>query len=111
MFLTQIYGTMLGAFINYAIMISIVSANRDLLVNSNGNSAWSGATIQSYNTNAASWALAPYIYRVGTPYGAVPIGIVIGAGAVVLHRLFYHVSSSKALGLYDCLLWQLKLTP
>lgn len=95
MFLTQIYGTILGGFINYAIMVSIVSQNRDLLINSNGNSAWSGANVQSYNTNAASWALAPYIYKIGTPYGAVPVGIAIGAAAVVIHRLFYQVNPPK----------------
>ncbi|OQE43112.1 hypothetical protein PENCOP_c003G05068 [Penicillium coprophilum] len=89
MFLTQIYGTVLGGFINYAIMISIVSGNRELLVDSNGNSSWSGATIQSYNTNAASWALAPYIYKIGTPYGAVPLGIVAGAGVVMIHAIFH----------------------
>ncbi|KAJ5202296.1 hypothetical protein N7449_004375 [Penicillium cf. viridicatum] len=90
MFLTQIYGTILGGFINYALMISIVTSNRALLVDGNGNSSWSGASIQSYNTNAASWALAPYIYKVGTPYGAVPIGLAVGAGAVVVHRIIYH---------------------
>ncbi|KAJ5882245.1 Oligopeptide transporter OPT superfamily [Penicillium soppii] len=89
-FLTQVYGTMLGAFINYVIMISIVTDNRDLLVGGNGNNAWSGASVQAYNTNAASWALSPYIYRVGTPYGLIPIGLVIGAGAVILHRIVYY---------------------
>ncbi|KAJ5822830.1 Oligopeptide transporter OPT superfamily [Penicillium robsamsonii] len=89
MFLTQIYGTILGGFINYAIMISIVSGNRDLLVEGDGNSSWSGATIQSFNTNAASWALAPYIYKIGTPYGAVPLGIIAGAGAVMVHAVFH----------------------
>ncbi|KAG5938898.1 hypothetical protein E4U59_003524 [Claviceps monticola] len=31
MFLTQIYGTILGGFINYAVMVSIVGAHRELL--------------------------------------------------------------------------------
>ena len=44
MFLTQIYGTILGGFINYASMISIVTGNKALLSNGNGNSSWSGAT-------------------------------------------------------------------
>ncbi|KAF7559173.1 hypothetical protein G7046_g4975 [Stylonectria norvegica] len=90
MFLTQIYGTMLGGFINYAVMISIVGSNRELLSSGNGNSAWSGATIQSYNTNADSWALASYLYRIGDLYEMVPIGIAIGAGVVILHRVFYY---------------------
>lgn len=92
MFLTQIYGTVLGGFVNYGVMISIVNGNRDLLVNSNGNASWSGATIQSYNTNAASWALAKYLYKSGAEYEMVPIGLAIGAGLVVLHRVLVYVS-------------------
>jgi hypothetical protein len=97
MFVTQIYGTILGGFINYAVMISIVTSNRALLVDGNGNSSWSGATVQSFNTNAASWALAPYIYKIGTPYGAVPIGIVVGAAVVVVHRIIYQVCCPPSL--------------
>ena len=92
MFLTQIYGTVLGGFINYAVMISIVKGNRPLLVNGNGNSSWSGATLQAYNTNAASWALAAYMYKIGTQYQVVPIGIAVGAGTVIIHRIIYWVS-------------------
>lgn len=89
---TNSYGTVVGAFINYAVMISIVSSNRDILVNTNGNASWSGATIQSYNTNATSWALAEYLYRWGKPYGLVPWGLLIGFGFVVVHRIIYHVT-------------------
>ncbi|KAI9896379.1 hypothetical protein N3K66_008551 [Trichothecium roseum] len=90
MFLTQIYGTILGGFINYAVMISIVGSNRELLVDGNGNASWSGATLQSYNTNATSWALAGHLYKIGKQYELVPIGIAVGAGVVLLHRIFYH---------------------
>ncbi|XPT03472.1 hypothetical protein M3J09_012564 [Ascochyta lentis] len=88
MFLTQIYGTVLGGFINYAVMISIVAGNKELLADSNGDSAWSGATIQSYNTNASTWALAAYIYKQGQAYSIVPFGLLIGAGIVAAHRIF-----------------------
>lgn len=91
MFLTQIYGTILGGFINYAVMISIVNNNRELLVDSNGSSSWSGATMQSYNTNATSWALAKYLYTAGGKYYMVPIGMAIGAALVAVHRLITHV--------------------
>ncbi|KAH6639911.1 oligopeptide transporter-like protein [Truncatella angustata] len=90
MFLTQIYGTILGGFINYAIMTSIVNSHRELLADTNGNSSWSGATMQSYNTNATSWALAKYLYKSGAKYAMVPIGIAIGAGAVAVHRAFVY---------------------
>ena len=92
MFATQIYGTVLGAFVNYAVMISVVRGNRDLLVNSNGDSTWSGASIQSFNTNATSWALANYIYKIGAKYSIVPIGLAIGFGLVVVHRIVVVVS-------------------
>lgn len=94
MFLTQIYGTVLGGFINYAIMISIIAGNRALLAEGNGNSSWSGATLQAYNTNAASGALAPYLYKISSKYEMVPLGLLVGAGVVTLHRLFYYVSLS-----------------
>ncbi|KAJ5420450.1 hypothetical protein N7465_002969 [Penicillium sp. CMV-2018d] len=87
---TQMYGIVLGGFINYAILSSIISANRDLLAEGNGNSSWSGATMQAFNTKAASWALAPYLYKLGTKYEMIPIALAVGAVAVIVHRLFYH---------------------
>jgi hypothetical protein len=91
MFMTQIYGTILGGFINYAVMISIVAGNRELLADTNGDSSWSGATIQSYNTNASTWALAAYVYKQGQAYSIVPFGLLIGAGIVAAHRIFAKV--------------------
>nr|XP_031859812.1 uncharacterized protein CI109_004660 [Kwoniella shandongensis]KAA5526884.1 hypothetical protein CI109_004660 [Kwoniella shandongensis] len=88
MFLTQIWGTVLGAFINYAVMISIVNSKRELLVDTNGDYAWSGQQFQSMNTQATAWALAKYLYSVGTPYVLVPVGLGIGFGLVLVHRVF-----------------------
>jgi hypothetical protein len=82
MFLIQIYGTVLGGFVNHAVMISIVAGNQALLANGNGNSSWSGANVQAYNTNAASWALAPYLYKIGSRYEMVPLCLLVGAGVV-----------------------------
>jgi hypothetical protein len=92
MFLTQVYGTVLGGFINYAVMTSIVNSNREVLRDSNGNSSWSGANIQAYNTNATSWALARYLYKVGSIYYMVPVGVAVGAAFVVVHRVVAYVS-------------------
>lgn len=92
MFLTQVYGTVLGGFVSYAVMSTIVNGNRELLTESNGSSSWSGATIQAYNTNATSWALAEYLYKIGGKYELVPIGLAFGAGVVAIHRVFVYVS-------------------
>ncbi|KAJ5142152.1 OPT oligopeptide transporter [Penicillium atrosanguineum] len=89
MFLTQIWGTILGGFINYAVMISIVRENKEVLSSTNGSNSWSGATLQAYNTSATSWALASYLYKMGGQYWMVPIGIAIGGASVVVHRIFY----------------------
>jgi len=90
MFLTQVYGTVIGGFLNYAVMISIVKNNREVLTDSNGNAAWSGATMQGYNTNATTWALARYLYMGSGPYWLVPVGIGIGAAIVAAHRIFVY---------------------
>lgn len=92
MFLTQIYGTIVGGFINYAVMISIVGSNRELLANTDGSSSWSGAYLQAFNTNASSWALAKYLYKAGGEYYMVPVGLAVGAGLVALQRLIIVVS-------------------
>ena len=93
MFLTQIWGTILGGFINYAVMISIVRQNKEVLNSANGSNSWSGATLQAYNTSATSWALASYLYKMGGQYWMVPVGIAIGGGSVIVHRIFYHVGT------------------
>ncbi|KAL2703087.1 hypothetical protein AAEP93_007385 [Penicillium crustosum] len=85
----QMYGIVLGGFINYAILSSIISANRDLLIEGNGNSSWSGMTMQAFNTKAAYWALAPYLYKLGAKYEMIPIALAVGAAAVVVRRLCY----------------------
>jgi hypothetical protein len=97
MFMTQIYGTVLGGFINYAVMISIVSGNKELLADTNGDASWSGATIQSYNTNASTWALAGYLYKQGQTYSIVPYGLAIGAAIVIAHRITVIVRSLSPL--------------
>ena len=94
MFLTQIYGTILGGFVNYAVMISIIRGNRELLADGNGNNTWSGANMQSYNTNAISWALAGYLFTSGSRYQLVPVGLGIGTILVAIHRIFSYVGSS-----------------
>lgn len=94
MFRTQVYGTVLGAFVNYAVMISVVNSNRELLISGNGDSSWSGATMQGYNTDATSWALAKYLYKTGETYSVVPLGLVIGAGFVTLHRVVVYVGAT-----------------
>jgi hypothetical protein len=85
MFATQIYGTLLGAGLNYVVMTSIVTNKREILLNPEGNSIWSGSLIQSLNTQAVTWALAKQVYGVHSRYFLVPLGLIIGLALPFLH--------------------------
>ncbi|GJE91208.1 oligopeptide transporter [Phanerochaete sordida] len=78
MFLTQVWGTILGAVINYVVMISIVDAQRDILLNPLGTNVWSGQSTQSLNSAAVTWALAKELYSPSGPYFVIPMGLLIG---------------------------------
>ncbi|TPX15929.1 uncharacterized protein E0L32_000263 [Thyridium curvatum] len=85
MFATQVYATLLGAGLNYAVMTTIVTNQRDILLDPLGNSIWSGSFIQSLNAQAITWALAKDMYSRDGPYLIVPLGIVIGLLLPVMH--------------------------
>ncbi|RDI88757.1 hypothetical protein Vi05172_g1429 [Venturia inaequalis] len=85
MFLTQIYGTLLGAALNYVVMTTIVTNKREILLDPIGNNAWSGSTVQSLNTQAVTWALAKEVYGAHSRYFIVPMGLLIGLTLPALH--------------------------
>lgn len=85
MFGTQVYGTLLGAGFNYAVMTTIVSNQRRLLLDPAGTNIWSGSTYQSLNSQAITWALAGQMYGAGGRYVLVPLGLLIGAALPILH--------------------------
>ncbi|KAF3055189.1 Glutathione transporter 1 [Daldinia childiae] len=85
MFATQIYGTLLGAGLNYAVMTIIVNSQREILLDPQGNNIWSGSIVQSLNSQAVTWALAKQMYGVAGRYLIVPLGIVIGLAIPVFH--------------------------
>ncbi|KAH8894602.1 peptide transporter MTD1 [Thozetella sp. PMI_491] len=85
MFATQIYGTLLGAGLNYIVMTSIVTSQRDILLDSQGTNVWSGSLMQSLNSQAISWALAKQMYGSTERYLLVPLGIVFGIFIPMIH--------------------------
>lgn len=85
MFGTQIYGTLLGAGLNYAVMTTIVTNQREILLDPIGNNVWSGSTMQSLNAQAVTWALAKEVYGPKGQYLIVPLGLVIGLALPVIH--------------------------
>ncbi|KAJ5757700.1 uncharacterized protein N7511_006394 [Penicillium nucicola] len=85
MFFLQIYGSLLGACINYVVMTTIVTSKREILVDPIGNNIWSGIAIQGLNSQAVTWALAKEMYSINGRYYIVPLGLLIGACLPVLH--------------------------
>ncbi|KAF6767638.1 Oligopeptide transporter, OPT superfamily [Kalmanozyma brasiliensis GHG001] len=88
LFLTQVMGAVYGAFINYAVMSTIVASKFALLHTNTGSNVWSGAYYQSLNISAVSWSMAKYVYRPGTAYFVIPMATVYGMLAVVVQWLF-----------------------
>ncbi|KAF8309084.1 OPT superfamily oligopeptide transporter [Clavulina sp. PMI_390] len=77
MFLTQVWGTLLGAFVNYAVMASIVSQQRETLLDPVGTAVWAGQAVQSLNSQAITWSLAGKVYGLHG-YVWVPLGLLLG---------------------------------
>jgi hypothetical protein len=90
MFLTQTYGTIVGLFINYVVSVSIVTSHRELLFDTHGNYAWSGAFFQSQNTAATTWALSRDMFRLDGDYFIIPVGLGLGVLIVLLHAGIAH---------------------
>ena len=89
MFATQVYGTLLGAGLNYVVMTTIVTNKREILLNPEGSNIWSGSTLQSMNTEAITWALAKQFY--GGRYLLVPLGLAVGLTLPILHWVLIKV--------------------
>ncbi|KAF8888579.1 oligopeptide transporter [Infundibulicybe gibba] len=89
MFLTQVWGTILGAIVNYVVMISIVDAQRDILLSPTGTNVWSGQVPQSLNSAAVTWSLAKELYGMNGPYFVIPLSLIIGMVPTFLQWLIW----------------------
>ncbi|KAH9478936.1 Oligopeptide transporter 3 [Psilocybe cubensis] len=92
-FTVQIIGTIIGGLLNFVIMKTVVSAQRDVLRSVQGTNVWSGQQVQSYNSAAIAWgALGKPLYATGTRYGFVPYMLLVGLGFPIpfwlLHRKY-----------------------
>ena len=92
-FTMQMIGTLVGAVLNYIITLTITKNQREILLSIEGTHIWSGAGVQSFNTQAVTWGgLAKQMYSTGSTYQWIPLGLVIGFVAPLpiyaLHRFF-----------------------
>lgn len=91
-FATQIIGCVFGAILNYIMMQSIVKEQTPILLSTEGTSIWSGAWVQSTNSNAVAWSLAPEMFSFGQRYqwvsGAYFFGFLLPLPFYIMHRIF-----------------------
>jgi hypothetical protein len=78
MFLTQVYGALIGAAVNYIVMTVVVDSQREILLKPKGTNVWSGHTVQSLNSGAVTWSLAKQLYGFNGPYFIIPLSLFIG---------------------------------
>jgi len=89
MFLTQVWGTILGCIVNYVVMVSIVTSKRDILLDPQGTNIWSGQTVQALNSQAVTWSLAAEVFGIHSKYIWVSIGVLLGAIPTVIQWLIW----------------------
>ncbi|KAH9939462.1 OPT oligopeptide transporter [Amylocystis lapponica] len=112
-FCMQMMGTIVGALLNYVMMLSIINAQRPALLSLAGTRLWSGQNAQAYNSNAISWgALGPEMFGPSGTYHMVPVSLAIGLFLplpfYIAHRLwpkagFQHINTSIIMGYSDYL--------
>lgn len=78
-FFSQMCGAVIGAILNYVMLLNIIDNNRPALLSVAGTRLWSGQNPQSYNSNAISWgALGLQMFGAGGTYVMIPVALAIG---------------------------------
>ncbi|KHN97548.1 oligopeptide transporter [Metarhizium album ARSEF 1941] len=77
-FTAQMLGTVVGAVMDYVIMVSIVDNQAPALLSTNGTNVWSGQNVQAYSTLAVAWSMAKDMFSVGSRYQWVTLSYLLG---------------------------------
>jgi len=90
-FTAQVFGTLLGAILNFVLMNSIIDNQRPILLSIEGTNIWSGQQPQQYNSQAIAWGgLSHELFGAGKRYQWVPwayvIGLVVPVPFWIIHR-------------------------
>ncbi|KAF5136378.1 Oligopeptide transporter 5 [Metarhizium anisopliae] len=77
-FTAQMLGTVVGAIMDYVVMVSIVDNQTPALLSINGTNVWSGQNVQAYSTLAVAWSMAKDMFSVGSRYQWVTLSFLVG---------------------------------
>ncbi|RDW59135.1 hypothetical protein BP5796_12059 [Coleophoma crateriformis] len=91
-FATQVIGCIFGALLNYVMMQSIVKDQTEVLLSPEGTAIWSGAQVQTINSNGIAWALGPEMFSFGQRYqwvsAAYLFGFLLPVPFYIMHKIF-----------------------
>ncbi|KAM0454484.1 hypothetical protein ACHAPV_008355 [Trichoderma viride] len=82
-FTAQMLGTIIGAIMDYVMMVSIVDNQTETLLSIDGTNIWSGQNVQGYNTLAVAWSLAKNMFSAGSQYQWVTLSYLVGFAAPI----------------------------
>ena len=77
-FTVQVIGCLVGALMNYVMMLNIVQNQATILKSVQGSNIWSGQNVQQFNTLAIAWSIAKDMFSIGGKYQWVTIAYLIG---------------------------------
>lgn len=84
-------------------MISVVDAQRDILLSPTGTNVWSGQFSQGLNSAAVTWSLAKELYGFNGPYFMIPMSLLVGMAMTTIHWLIAMVCKHRVtLTGYQC---------
>lgn len=73
------------------VVISVVDAQRKILLSPTGSNVWSGQTTQSLNSSAVTWSLAKQLYGFNGPHWIVPMSLLLGMVPTTIQYLIHRV--------------------
>lgn len=86
-------------------MISVVDAQREVLLNPVGTNVWSGQVVQGLNSAAVTWSLAKELYGPSGPYFLIPLSLVIGMVPTTIQWLISRVSCAQCVVVFLYLIY------
>ena len=104
-FVVQVVGCLVGALMNYVMMLDIVKAPgvATILKSIQGTNVWSGQNIQQFNTLAIAWSISSKMFSIGARYQWVTIAYLVGfavpipfwiANKIWPHRFWSYINFS-----------------
>lgn len=89
----QLIGTVVGVFVNFFVMLSIITSQRDALTTPSGNGVFSGLHLSSFEAQSITWGIfGKHLYTHGGIYSFVPYcllaGFFVPIPLFVLHRAY-----------------------